>query len=384
MSGQTEDSEEVDVIERRFVLKKHRRRKYRCERVDCQGVIETAPIPARLIAGGRYSIDFAIEVAAAKYLDHMPLERQVRQMKREGLDVDSQTLWDQIEALSRYLGPVVPRIVALIKAEGVLGADETTWRVMGDEKKTWQVFSVAARRGVAYQIEDSRGVDAATKLLGGFKGVAVVDGLATYEVVARREGFTLANCWAHVRRKFVECEDFHPEQARFAIEKIGALYDVERTAISEGVGADEVLRRRRELSVPIIRELKDWAMAQRGLPESSIMKAIAYMSTRWTGLTRFLEDGRVPIDNNATERALRGVVIGRKNHYGSRSRRGTEVAALLYTLMETAKLCGVEPKAYLRRAVKGALAGNDVPLPHELAVATVADSEVAAPRAQPA
>jgi len=103
-----------------------------------------------------------------------------------------------------------------------------------------------------------------------------------------------------------------------------------------------------------VRQIHEWALNQRALPESALGKAIAYMGGRWKGLIRFLEDPRIPIDNNATERGLRGLVVGRKNHYGSRSKRGTEVAALLYSLMESAKLCGLEPKAYLRRAVTAA------------------------------
>jgi transposase len=102
------------------------------------------------------------------------------------------------------------------------------------------------------------------------------------------------------------------------------------------------------------------------LPESGLGQAIKYMSNRWTGLTRFLTDPRVPLDNGATERAMRGLAVGHKNHYGSRSRRGTEVAALYYSLMETAKLCGVDPKRYLREAALAALRGDSIPLPNQL------------------
>ena len=117
----------------------------------------------------------------------------------------------------------------------------------------------------------------------------------------------------------------------------------------------------------IVTKIQQWALEQRALPQSGLGKAIAYMGGRWKGLVRFLDDARIPLDNNATERGLRGPVVGRKNHYGSRSRRGTEVAALLYSLVESAKLCGLEPKSYLRRAVTAALAGQQIPLPHEVA-----------------
>jgi hypothetical protein len=114
------------------------------------------------------------------------------------------------------------------------------------------------------------------------------------------------------------------------------------------------------------------------VPESGLAKAIAYMTGLWPGLVRFLDDPRIPLSNNASERAARGPVVGRKNHYGSRSERGTMVAAVLYTLCESAKLAGVEPKAYLRRAVREVLRGGEPPLPHELVGATVLAQEEAA------
>jgi transposase len=116
-----------------------------------------------------------------------------------------------------------------------------------------------------------------------------------------------------------------------------------------------------------VKQLHDWALQVEVLPRSPLGKAIAYMAGLWKGLTRFLERPKIPLDNNGTERSLRGIVVGRKNHYGSRSKRATEVAALFYSLRESAKLAGVEPKAYLRRAVHAALRGNAIPLPHQVA-----------------
>jgi transposase len=157
---------------------------------------------------------------------------------------------------------------------------------------------------------------------------------------------------------------------------IGQLYAVERACPRLAGGTDEASRAeavrlratlRAEQSASLVAELRAWAHRQRALPESSLGKAIAYMLGLWPGLTRFLEDPRIPLDNNATERGLRGMVVGRKNHYGSRSKRGTEVAALFYSLIESAKLCGVEPKAYLLQAVRAALANpGTVTLPHAL------------------
>ena len=171
--------------------------------------------------------------------------------------------------------------------------------------------------------------------------------------------------WAHVRRKFVECEEKFP-QASEAIELIGELYALEREYKAGPPDAARLLELRQHKSRAVIDRLHQWARGVQALPGSALGQAVKYMSNLWTGLTRFLSDARVPLDNNATERALRGLVVGRKNHYGSRSRRGTEVAALFYSLLETAKLCGVNPKRYLREAALAALRGDAIPLPHQL------------------
>jgi len=181
-----------------------------------------------------------------------------------------------------------------------------------------------------------------------------------------------------VRRKFLEAEDAYPELSDYAVKQIGKLFKIERDIPRAGPGAsdDEIkeifeLRRRfrREKSKPIIDGLLEWAVKTDGavLPGSKMGKAISYMLKLWKGLTRFLQDPRIPLDNNAAERALRGVVVGRKNHYGSKSKRGTEVAALFYTLFETAKLSGVDPRAYLTLAAKRAIADHGaVTLPSDL------------------
>ena len=161
-----------------------------------------------------------------------------------------------------------------------------------------------------------------------------------------------AACWAHVRRKFLEAESDHPE-ATPVLELIGDLYGVE----AEGREApDRLAMLRGEKSRELVDQLRDALLAIRALPRSSLGTAVSYTFELWPALTRFLDDSRVPLDNNQTERALRGAVIGRKNHYGSRSLRGTMVAALFYSLIESAKLCGVEPRAYLREATRRAIA----------------------------
>lgn len=366
--GQFEEAEEIDVVERHFVLKKQKRQKYRCQ---CGACIETAPGPEKLGGGGRYAIDFAIEVAVAKYLDHAPLERQVRIMRREGLSIDSQTLWDQIERLARPLCSAYEKLHSYVLSQPVIGADETRWRLMGAKDNAvsrWQVWIASCRDAVFYAMHDSRSAEAAGKLLVGYKGIVMCDGYGAYDALRKKQkgAFVLAHCWAHVRRKFVDIEEFFPKETGEILGMIAELYVIDGTCPIGSTG-DELRRKlREERARDVVRRIEKWAVVTKALPESALGKAIAYMAGMWSGLVRFLADPRIPLDNNGTERAARGPVIGRKNHYGSRSKRGTEVAALFYTLLESAKLAGMEPKAYMRAAARAALRGEDVKLPHEM------------------
>jgi transposase len=180
-------------------------------------------------------------------------------------------------------------------------------------------------------------------------------------VLAREaSAFSLAHCWAHTLRKYQEIVEQWPVACGEIAGLIGELYAIERLVPGPVPGDDgtQILRRqlRQERSRPVLDRIWQWATVQVGLPRSDFGKAVRYMLERWEGLTRFVENPRIPLDSNAIERSLRGPVVGRKNHYGSRSIRGTQVAALFYTLCETAKLVGIDPHAYLLRALYTAIA----------------------------
>jgi transposase len=367
MGDQVEESEEVTVVERQFVLVKQRRKKYRCK---CNGCVKTAPAPPKVKPGSRYSPEFAVEVATSKYLDHLPLERQCRIMCREGLQINSQTLWDQIESLAGLLRPTYRSLREWVLASPLVHADETYWRLMKKgTTKRWWVWATACSNAVVYRILDSRSTEAAAQVLPGYDGIVMADGYGAYKKLSRDgPSFTLVHCWAHVRRKFVEIEEHYPEECASILEFIRKLYEIEGMARGD---SEEVVglrvKFRDEQSRPLIRKIYDWALEQRPLPRSGLGQAIRYMLGIWPGLKAFLDDPRIPLDNNHAERGLRGVVVGRKNHYGSRSKRGTEVAALFYSLFESAKLAGVEPKTYLLKATHAAIANRKTAtLPHEL------------------
>ena len=345
MKGQFETSEMVDVVEVSYRVVKVQQQKYVCK---CGGCVETAPGPERVMPGGRYSLDFAIKVAIDKYLDHIPLARQERILRRHGLVVTTQTLWDQLQALGRRLEAASRALLARVLAQPVVGLDQTSWpRLDGKGDKPWQMWCLTAPDAVVHRIRDDKSANTFKDLMGGYAGTVVCDALKTHEAGARgNDAIALAGCWAHVFRKFEEAAPDHPE-AHLALKWIGQLYEVDERA--EGDIARKAELRRTESS-EVIATMKTWLWNQALLKTLSIGNAAAYVVANWDRLTRFLGDARIPLDNNATERGIRGPVVGRKNHYGSKSRRGTEVAAIFYTLLETAKLAGIDPAVYLREA----------------------------------
>jgi len=362
LGDQTEDSESVGVVQRRFVLVKDKRVKYRC--CTCLSVVETAPGPVKLIPGGRYSLEFAIEIVVQKYAYHIPLERQVRMMMHEGLLVDSQTLWDQIQALERILNPAYVMIHAHMLSAEVLHADETRWMLLQKGgSKHWYAWALATDDAVYYHNDPSRGAKVPEEILKGFRGVVMADGYICYQTLAESHPeLVLAHCMAHARRKYMDALPAYP-QCQVAVDLIKDLYEVERglPALRGLVGAERerALQTRTEVrkkeSEPLMEKLKAWALDQSALPGSLLDKALSYMLDLWPGLMRFVEDPRVPIDNKEVERDLRGLCVGRKNHYGSKSLRGTQVAATFYTLVETASRYGADPRAYLLAAARHAL-----------------------------
>lgn len=353
MKGQYDESEMIDVVEVSYRLVKVKQQKYVCR---CGSCVETALGPQRALPGSRYSLAFAIKVILDKWLDHIPLERQCRILERHGLVVTSQTLWDLAYAVAQRLSLVDTALMNHVLEQPVIGLDQTSWpRLETDATKPWQMWALTAPGVVVHRIRDDKSAATFSALVGDYRGVIVADALGTHEAGARASpGIVLAGCWAHVYRRFEEAAPDHPDAER-ALAWIGALYELDRTA-----GDDDSLRAelRRTNAPPILDEMKTWLWSHAEITSLSIGKAAAYTLGIWDRLTRFVEDARIPLDNNATERAIRGPVVGRKNHYGSKSRRGTEVASRLYTILETCKLHDVDPASYLHAAVIAADRGE--------------------------
>jgi transposase len=293
-------------------------------------------------------------VAISKYLDYAPLERQVRIMAREGLTVTSQTLWDQIEALAGHLDAFYKALHQGVLGYPVVYSDETHWRLMGQEKETsiWWVWCVASEEAVFYRLLGSRSAKAARSVLSGYCGPLLGPSAA----------------------KFFEIEPEYPQACAEILQLIGKLYAVEREVPRLGFPeAQEPLAVRTKLREERSRALvaQIYACAEnlrcKSLPRSALGRATEYLLGMWKGLTRFLD---YPPHPARQQRHRTGVARGRRRpeeSLRSRSKRGTEVAALFYSLFKTAKLAGVEPRSYLLEATHAALhRPGTVTLPHDL------------------
>lgn len=370
LAEQFEESQLISSVRRSFVLKEVKRQKYACS--GC-GTLCAAPGPMRLVPGGRYDIAFGVQVALDKYLDAMPLERQVRKMARVGLDTTSQTLWDQLHILYLLLLPTFLALKDQVRTENVLHIDETRWRMMGKgSSKTWWLWVLSGASGVVFDLQPSRGSDACRDLLDGFDGVLIADGYIVYSSLEKafsrfgqqlaidgnhlaQPDFTLAMCWMHARRGFHKAAKKGDPVAEEALDLIGELYAVEALAKERSAGDPAALiEHRRQLrgerSRDIVSRLEVWCQAQRVLPKTQLDQAIKFLASRWPSLKVFLDHPEVPVDNGEAERQIRTPVVGRKNYYGTRSEKGARVASLMFSLIQTCVQQGKEPFSYLTEA----------------------------------
>jgi transposase len=355
-------SQRLDVIPAQYQVVVTRRPKYACR--TCQGAVVQAPAPARLIEGGLPTEQLVAHVVVAKYADHCPLYRQAQILARQGITIDRATLafW------TGYAAAEVKPVWRLMRDE-LLGStklfvDETTAPVLdpgrGRTKKGY--FWVLARDdrpwcgrappAVVYSYAPGRGGDHAAALLRGYSGVLQTDGYAAYRSLAdpKRAGgpATLAFCWAHWRRQWFDLAKSPPAPiATEALKRIAELYQIE--AEIRGKSANERRVMRQEKAKPLVAALKTWLekiliQVARG---SSIAQVIRYGLNHWDGLARFLDDGCIEIDSNTVERSMRPIALNRKNALFAGSDEGAENWAMLASLIETCKLHGINPEAYL-------------------------------------
>jgi transposase len=351
-------SERLDILPARFRVLVTRRPKYACR--SCEEVVVQAPAPARLIAGGIPTEATVGHVLVSKYADHLPLYRQAQIFARQGINLDRSTLADWVGRAAWHLRPVHERLLAHIRASTKIFADETTAPVLDPGRgrtKTGQLWAYARDDrpwggadppAVAYVYAPDRKGERPKAHLGGFHGVLQVDGYAGYRTLAEMNDVQLAFCWAHVRRRFYELAVAGPAPiANEALQRIAAFYEIEKGI--RGRGPDERRDVRQQKTRPLINALEPWLREKLSLisQKTKLAEAIRYALSRWEGLTRFIDDGRIEIDSNVVERMIRPIALGRKNALFAGSDGGGEHWAIAASLIETCKLNGVDPQTYI-------------------------------------
>jgi transposase len=364
-------SERLDVIPAQFRVIVTKRPKLACR--SCPGTVVQEPAPARLIEGGLPTEALVAHVLVARYADHLPLYRQAQMMARQGVDLDRSTLSFWMGYAAAEIAPVVARLREMLLQSTRLFADETVVPVLDPGRgRTKQGYFWAIARddrpwggdqppAVVYSYAPGRGHIHANTLLGGYRGILQCDGYNAYKkfggATSTDPPVTLAFCWSHVRRGFYDLAKTKAPIATEALKRIGALYEIE--ARIRGNSAAGRLAVRQAESKPLVADLRVWFEVQIAkLPARGPMaEAIRYALNHWDGLERFLEDGRIELDTNSVERAMRPVALSRKNSLFAGSDEGGENWACLASLVETCKLNGVNPQAYftalLTRLVNG-------------------------------
>lgn len=368
LEGCYQDSIEITVRELIYEKVLHRQHKYALKREyskSGKSVIITAPGPAKLRAGSRYSIDFALDVVINKYGFHMPLERQRRRMEEAGLEIDVKTLYGLCEAVAEHCGSVEGGIRQDIFADFcAVHVDESPWPIQENESQSY-MWAVSNRKGSFFRFEPTRSGKIAEELLDGYEGSFLTDGFSGYNRLKKDPRLRPGACWSHARREFYERIPDFPE-AKEAVEIIDRIFAIERRAKT----FDELRVLRRTESKAILSELRTWMLAAAGrhLGESGIRKAINYTMKLWPELTRFSDDLSLPLSNNDAERALRHIVMGRKNFNGSKTINGADTAASIYTVIESAKKAGLQPRAYLKYLIEARWRRETPKTPHEYAM----------------
>jgi transposase len=366
-------TETLETIPRSWKVIAHVREKFTCR--DCEKISQT-PAPFHVIRRGWAGPSFLAMLVFEKFGQHQPLNRQAERYAREGVPLSLSTLADQVGACCVVLEPIFNLMAAHVFAGERIHGDDTTVPVLAKGKtdiaRSWvyvrddRPFGGPAPPAAVFYYSRDRGGEHPRGHLARYSGIFQADAFGGYNKlyeVGRSPGPIIeAACWAHARRKFFELADiakaakrkgrskkpvFTSPTALEAVRRIDALFDIER-----GInGQSPVARRavRQELSVPLATELKTWLTQERTKlsRHDDLAVAIDYMLTRWAAFTRFLDDGRICLTNNAAERALRGIALGRKSWLFAGSDRGGRRAAIMYSLIVTAKMNNVDPQAWL-------------------------------------
>src|SRR6266536_277123 len=354
-------SEMLEYVPASFVVIRHVRTKLSCTKCDC---IVQAEAPSRPIERGLAGPGLLAHVLVSKYCDHLPLYRQSEIYARQSVELERSTMADWVGGCSRLLDPLVEALRRYVTAAGKLHADDTPVPVLAPgqgKTKTGRLWTYVrddrpagdhAAPAVWFAYSPDRKGEHPARHLEKFRGTLQADAYAGFNQLYEDGRIEQAPCWAHVRRKFYDLEQAHASPvAREALVRIGALYGIEETI--RGKPPDERRAVRQAQSKPLLDSLRQWfeATLSKLSRKSDTTVAVRYALSRWDALVRYKDDGHIEIDNNAAERSLRGVALGRKNYLFAGSDAGGKRAAVIYSLIGSAKLSGLDPEAYLREVL---------------------------------
>ena len=351
-------SEQLDIIPAKIQVIRHIRKQYACK---CGQCIKTAALPKQPIPKSMASPGLLAHITVSKYQDALPLYRQETILRRIGVDIPRVTLANWMIQVGILIQPLINLLRDRLLEYDIIQMDETTVQVLNEPDKQAQSKSyIWLQRGgppekpvVLYDYDPGRSAEVPKRLLGDFKGYLQADAYAGYNAVVATNGLTRLGCMAHARRKFTDAVKAQGKtkkrgEAHQGLVLIKKLYRIERQA--RKLEPQERYARRQKHALPVFDDIRTWLEKSlpKILPSSATGQALHYLHNEWGKLIRYLDDGRLEIDNNLAENAIRPFVIGRRNWLFSTSVKGVKASANLYSLVECAKINGLEPYAYLR------------------------------------
>ncbi len=315
------------------------------------GALPSRPLPKAIAGEGLLA-----QIVIDKYIDHLPLHRQMQRFERVGVKLPYSTLTDWVSATCGLITPLFDALKKEVLQSGYLHADETPIKVIDREKKGethrgyYWVYQNSIDKLVFFDYQEGRGREGPMEILQHFQGYLQTDGYAAYDIFDRRPGIRLIHCMAHARRMFNEALDNDFERASYALNEIQRLYDIERISKEAALSFDELKAVRCMKAAPILKGMWLWMQQQylHVLPKSAIGKALAYSMERWDKLSLYITDGRLNIDNNPVENSIRPVAIGRKNYLFAGSHDAARRSGMLYSLLGTCKMHDIEPYGWLK------------------------------------
>jgi transposase/uncharacterized coiled-coil protein SlyX len=357
-----EVTDQLELVPAKLLIKRYIRPKYIKaedeEGLSHKGVIAT--LPTFPIEKGIAGPGLLAQIMIDKFVDHLPIYRQIARFSREGIKIPSSTINGWQESVCRLLEPLYEVLKKRAFSQGYIQADETPIPVLDKNKKGkthngyhWVYYS-PFEKVVFFEYNHGRSREGPKRLFAGFKGYVQTDGYVAYDFLDKKKDITHLNCMAHARRGFEKALDYDKDKAEYAMAKFQELYKIENKAKQQGLTSTQRHELRLNESLCVLNELGTWIVEtyKTSLPQSPLGKATAYCIHRWDKLMNYLKDGSLEIDNNMAENSIRPIALGRKNYLFAGSERGAQRAAMFYSFLGTCKKNNVNPFDWLKKVLE--------------------------------